>query len=211
MKLYDYFRSSAAYRVRITLNLKGLDADRVFVHLVRDGGEQKQSAYLMHNKQGLVPALMLDDGEVLTQSLAIMEYLEETYPEPAILPAPALDKARVRALAQIVACDIHPLNNLRVLNYLKVPLQHDKNAVGEWYRHWIVSGFEAIEQMICGGDYCFGTAPGMADICLIPQIFNARRFKTDMSPYPRILAVEAACNKLDAFANAHPDRQPDAE
>lgn len=211
MKLYDYFRSSAAYRVRIALNLKGLDAEREYVHLVRDGGAHRKADYLAHNPQGLVPALKLDDATVLTQSLAIMEYLEEMHPEPAILPGDAQGRAKVRALAQIVACDIHPLNNLRVLNYLKAPLGHDQDTVNTWYRHWIATGFEALEQMIGTGGFCYGSSPGMADICLVPQVFNARRFDVDLTPYPGIVAVDARCAGLEAFDRAQPASQPDAE
>jgi maleylacetoacetate isomerase len=211
MKLYDYFRSSAAYRVRIALNLKGLSAERAFVHLVRDGGEHLKPDYLTRNPQGLLPALELDDGSILTQSMAILEYLEETHPEPALLPRDPVGRARVRAVALAVACDIHPLNNLRVLNYLKGPLGQDQAAVDAWYRHWITVSFAAIEQMVGNGPYCFGNRPTLADVCLIPQVFNARRFNTELSPYPRILAVEASCTRLDAFAAAHPSNQPDAE
>ena len=211
MKLYDYFRSSAAYRVRIALNLKGLSAERAFVHLVRNGGEHLKSGYLERNPQGLLPALELDDGSVVTQSLAILEYLEEVYPEPPLLPADPLMRARVRAIALAVACDIHPLNNLRVLNYLKGPFGQDQATVDTWYRHWISAGFAAIERMVGQERYCLGDTPSLADVCLIPQLFNARRFNTDLSPYPRILAIEANCVRLEAFAAAYPGKQADAE
>ncbi len=211
MKLYDYFRSSAAYRVRIALNLKGLSAERAFVHLVQNGGEHLKPDYLARNPQGLLPALELDDGNILTQSVAILEYLEETHTEPALLPADPVERAKVRAVALAVACDIHPLNNLRVLNYLKGPLGQDQAAVDTWYRHWITTSFAAIEQMVGDGPFCFGDKPTLADVCLMPQLFNARRFNTELSPYPRILTVEANCAQLEAFAAAHPGRQPDAE
>ena len=211
MKLYDYFRSSAAYRVRIALNLKGLTAEQVPVHLVRSGGEHKQAAYLVVNPQGLLPALETDEGTVLAQSLAILEYLEEAHPDPALLPADAIARAQVRAICQMVACEIHPLNNLRVLQYLKGELGHDQETVNTWYAHWITSGFKAIEQVIGSDGYCFGGAVSMADTCLVPQIFNAHRFKVDLSPFPNVRKVEEVCGALDAFAQAHPAKQPDAE
>lgn len=211
MKLYDYFRSSAAYRVRIALNLKGLAADQVSVHLVRGGGEHKQASYLVVNPQGLLPALEIEDGTVLAQSLAILEYLDETHPEPPLLPADPIARAQVRAICQMVACEIHPLNNLRVLQYLKTELGHDQDTVNTWYAHWISSGFKAIEQVIGADGYCFGGSVSLADTCLVPQIFNAHRFKVDLSPFPKVSKVEAVCGALDAFADAHPAKQPDAE
>jgi len=214
VKLYDYFRSSAAYRVRIALNLKGITPDeRTFVHL-RMGGQRAQD-YLALNPQGLVPALALDDGQVLTQSLAIVEYLDETQPSPPFLPADAVDRARVRAIALQIACEIHPLNNLRVLNYLIGTLGLAKEQKDGWYRYWVDVGFEALEKMLSQdrrtGRYCHGDAPTLADICLVPQIANARRFNIDMSPYPTLTRIEAALNELPAFAAAAPARQPDAE
>ncbi len=211
MKLYDYFRSSAAYRVRIALNLKGLTAEQVSVHLVRSGGEHKQAAYLVVNPQGLLPALETDDGTVLAQSLAILEYLEETHPEPALLPADAIARAQVRAICQMVACEIHPLNNLRTMQYLKNELGHDQETVNTWYAHWVSSGFQAIEQVIGTDGYCFGGAVSLADTCLVPQIFNAHRFNVDLSPFPNVRKVEEVCGALEPFIQAHPTNQPDAE
>ncbi len=211
MKLYGYFRSSAAYRVRIVLNLKGIDAEHEYVHLVRDGGEHRKDEYLQINPQGLLPALRTDEGGILLQSLAILDYLEDTHPEPALLPANSFHKAQVRALCQMVACEIHPLNNLRVLQYLKGDLAQDDDTVGDWYRHWVTTGFDAIEKVIGDDGYCFGGQVGLADACLLPQIFNAHRFKTDLSGFPRIQKVEEVCGALPAFEDAHPANQPDAE
>jgi maleylpyruvate isomerase len=211
VKLYGYFRSSAAYRVRIALNLKGLAPEHVFVHLTCDGGGQNSPDYMARNPQKLVPALELDGGEVLTQSLAIIEYLDEVYPDPPLLPAGGAARAHVRAIAQAVACDIHPLNNLRVLQYLRHRMNQDKAAVDTWYRHWVETGFAAIDQMIGKDGYCHGGQVSLADVCLVPQIFNARRFDVDLGCYPRIARVEEVCGAIPAFADAHPDRQPDAE
>jgi maleylacetoacetate isomerase len=213
VKLYGYFRSSAAYRVRIALNLKGLAYDAVPVHLVRDGGEQHAAAYRALNPQELVPALE-DEGRVLTQSLAIIEYLDETHPEPPLLPADPAGRARVRALALQIACEIHPLNNLRVLQVLKRDFGLDEAVTRRWYRHWITVGFDAFEASLSAspeGLFCHGDAPGLADLCLVPQVFNARRFDCDLAPYPRICAIDAECAALAPFAAAHPERQPDAE
>ena len=214
VKLYDYFRSSAAYRVRIALNVKGIAPDeRTFVHL-RMGGQRAQD-YLALNPQGLVPALALDDGNVLTQSLAIIEYLDDAYPSPPLLPADAVERARVRAIALQIACEIHPLNNLRVLNYLIGTLGVSKEQKDGWYRYWIDVGFEALEKALTRdprtGRYCHGDTPTLADICLVPQIANARRFDIDMSPYPTLTRIDASLNELPAFAAAAPARQPDAE
>ncbi|MBH8581363.1 maleylacetoacetate isomerase [Halomonas pacifica] len=210
--LYGYFRSSAAYRVRIALNLKGLAYDQAPVNLVK--GEQRGEEYLARNPQGLVPALVTDDGARLTQSLAICEYLDERYPEPALLPADAAGRARVRALAQAVACEIHPLNNLRVLKYLTGELGVDEATKMTWYRHWVSEGFAALETQLSreagSGDFCHGDAPGLADLCLVPQVFNAERFACDLAPYPRIRRIVANCRALDAFARAAPEAQPDA-
>ncbi|MGC1816148.1 MAG: maleylacetoacetate isomerase [Casimicrobiaceae bacterium] len=214
MKLYDYFRSSAAYRVRIALNLKGVMPDeRTFVHLRM--GNQRAQDYLALNPQGLVPALALDDGQVLTQSLAIVEYLDETHPEPPLLPADPAARARVRAIALQIACEIHPLNNLRVLNYLTGTMGVSKEQKNGWYRYWIDVGFEALEKQLAResgtGRHCHGDTPTLADVCLVPQLANARRFAIDLSPYPTLTRIEAACNALPAFSAAAPSRQPDAE
>lgn len=214
MKIYDYWRSSAAYRVRIGLNLKGLSHESLPVHLTRQGGEHLSDNYKAVNPQQLVPTL-LDRDQRLIQSLAILEYLEEIQPDPAILPADPVGRARVRALAQIVACDIHPLNNLRVLNYLRNIFHFTDEQRNQWYAHWIDRGFAAIESLlqdeIPDGDFCHGNQPGMADICLVPQVYNARRFHVDMSAYPRINKVTAACNRLPAFIKAMPEHHPHAE
>jgi len=214
LRLYTYWRSSAAYRVRIALALKGLEYESVPRHLLRDGGEQRRPDYLAVNPQGLVPALE-DDGEVVTQSLAICEYLEERFPEPALLPAAPRDRAAVRAMALAVACDIHPLNNLRVLQYLRSELGQDDAGVARWARHWIASGFEALEQLVArrsgDGRHCFGSSVTLADVCLVPQVANARRVQLDLAPWPRITAVAGHLESLPAFAAARPDAQPDAE
>ena len=214
MRLYDYFRSSAAYRLRIALNLKGVKPDeRTFVHLRM--GNQRAQDYLALNPQGLVPALALDDGHVLTQSLAIIEYLEETVPNPPLLPAQPEARARVRAIALQIACEIHPLNNLRVLNYLLGTLGVTREQKDGWYRYWIDVGFEALERQLSRdaetGKFCHGDSPTLADICLVPQLANARRFNIDLSPYPTLMRIEATCNTVPAFADAEPSRQPDAE
>lgn len=210
MKLYNYFRSSAAYRVRIALALKDIPYDSVFVHLAKDGGHHKRPEYKAVNPQMRVPALVLSSGETLIQSMAIIEYLDEVYPDPPLLPAEDIERARVRAIAQIVACDIHPLNNAGTLAYLR-KLGHDETAINTWYASWVAAGFEAIEAMIKPAPYAFGSHVTIADICLIPQIYNARRFKVPLDKFPKILGVEAACNKLPAFDKARPENQPDAE
>ncbi|MHB8406389.1 MAG: maleylacetoacetate isomerase [Gammaproteobacteria bacterium] len=213
MELYTYFRSSAAYRVRIALNLKGLKADYRYVHLVKDGGQQHKPEYLALNPQGLVPALV-DHGQVLTQSLAIIEYLEETHPQPPLLPKDAPGRARVRALAQVVACDIHPLNNSRLLKYLEHELHADETARNIWYRYWVVEGFTALEKLLAGnsrtGKFCHGDQPTLADICLVPQVFNAKRFETDLAPFPTIRRIHDHCLTLKAFTDAAPEQQADA-
>ena len=213
MKLYSYYRSSAAYRVRIALNLKQLPYETVGVHLLKNGGEQKQSAYRAKNPQKLVPALE-DNEQVFTQSLAIIEYLDEAYPTQPLLPAAATERARVRAMAQLIACDIHPLNNLRVLGYLQNQLGADETAKTEWYRHWIQEGFAALETLLQSeqtGRFCHGDTPTLADCCLVPQVYNARRFQVDLSPYPTIVRIVAECGALPAFQTAAPENQPDAE
>lgn len=212
MKLHGYFRSSAAYRVRIALNLKGLRYEQVAVNLVK--GEQRSDGYRRLNPAGLVPTLETDGGERLTQSLAICEYLDECYPEPPLLPTDAVGRARVRALAALVASEIHPLNNLRVLNYLTGTVGLDEDAKLAWYRHWVAAGFTALEAMLTAtagtGEFCHGDRPTLADICLVPQVFNAERFDCDLTAYPTIRRIAARCNELPAFVDAHPARQPDA-
>ena len=213
MKLHNYFRSSASYRVRIALNLKGLAYEYCSVHLNRNGGEQFSSAFRQLNSSALVPVLE-DDGARLTQSLALIEYLDEVHPEPPLLPQSPLERARVRALALSVACEIHPLNNLRVLAYLTRELGVSSEAKTCWYQHWVGMGLAALEAEIArgpAGRFCHGDAPGLADCCLIPQLFNARRFDCDLSSYPRLLRIEDSCSALPAFRAAAPDHQPDAE
>jgi maleylacetoacetate isomerase len=213
LRLHGYWRSSAAWRVRIALNLKGLAWESVAVHLVRDGGEQRRPAFLALNPQGLVPALEID-GRVLTQSLAIIEYLEETHPAPPLLPPDPAARARVRSLAQLVAGDVHPLNNLRVLQFLRDRMGVDDARRDEWYRHWVAEGLRALEARLARepdtGQFCHGDAPGLADCCLVPQLYNARRYRCELESYPTVLRVEAACGELDAFRAAAADAQPDA-
>jgi maleylacetoacetate isomerase len=211
VKLYSYFRSSAAYRVRIALNLKGMPYDMVSVHLTKDGGQQRKPDFVAVNPQMRVPALALDSGDVLTQSLAIIEYLDDIQPEPALLPADALARAKVRAVAQMVACDIHPLNNLIALQYLKHTLKHEQADIDAWYHHWVFEGFKAIEAMISPGPYACGAHVTLADLCLVPQVFNARRLKVPLDAFPKIVAADAACLKLPTFDKARPENQPDAE
>jgi maleylacetoacetate isomerase len=211
VKLYTYFRSSAAYRVRIALNLKGLPYEMVAVHLTKDGGQQHRPEFHAVNPQERVPALALSSGEVLTQSLAIIEYLDDIAPEPPLLPADALARAKVRAIAQMVACDIHPLNNLIALQYLKRAMKHEQAEIDAWYHHWVIEGFKAIEAMISPAPYTCGSHVSLADTCLIPQVFNARRLKVPLDQFPKIVAVETACLKLPAFDRARPENQPDAE
>lgn len=213
MKLYTYFRSSAAYRVRIALNLKGLAYDAAPVHLLREGGEQRRPDYLALNPAGLVPTLV-DDGQVLTQSLAIIEYLDETHPERPLLPDSAAARARVRAIAQTIACDIHPINNLRVLQYLTRELGASEDQKNAWYRHWVEGGLAAVEAMLANdartGLFCDGDAPGLADCCLVPQVFNARRFDCDLSAMPTLVRIADRCAEIDAFRRASAELQPDA-
>ena len=212
LTLHGYYRSSASFRVRIALNLKGLSYDSITHHLRR--GEQRAPDYLSLNPQGLVPTL-LANGQAVSQSLAIIEYLDEIVPHPALLPADAAGRARVRGLAQIIACDIHPLNNLRVLQYLRDPLKQPEEAVQRWYQHWVVEGFKAMEQLLATqpvvGRFCHGDLPGLADICLIPQVVNARNFKCDLTPFPAIMRIFDAAMQLEAFERASPQHQPDAE
>ncbi len=211
LTLYSYWRSSAAYRVRIALNLKGLAYQQVPVHLVKDGGQQHAADYLALNPQGLLP-LLVEGKTKIAQSLAILEYLEETHPQPALLPSDPGQRAQVRALALHIACDIHPLNNLRVLQYLSGTLGVEGEAKDTWYRHWVDVGLAAVEQglMRLPGRLSLGERPGYLEACLIPQVYNARRFNCDLNAYPRILDVVARCESLDAFKNAAPEVQPDA-
>ena len=210
MRLHGYFRSSASYRVRIALNLKGLGVEHLPHHLRK--GEQRAPAYLAINPQGLVPTLEDDTGTVITQSLAIMAYLDEAYPSPPLYPDDMMARAKVRNFAAIIVSDIHPLNNLRVLRYLKRELHQEQPAIDAWYRHWIAEGLPALEAMLTEhGPFCFGAAPTLADVCLVPQLANARRYECPLDAFPRLCRAEAACHALPAFQAAAPERQPDAE
>jgi maleylacetoacetate isomerase len=211
VKVYTYFRSSAAYRLRIALNLKGLSGDMVSIHLQKEGGQHRKPEYRAINPQMRVPALKLDSGELLTQSLAIIEYLDEVDPQPPLLPRDPVERAKVRALALAVACDIHPLNNLAPLRYLKNELGQEQSKIDAWYHHWILEGFEALETMVRPGPYAFGGEVTLADVCLVPQIYNARRLKVPLERFPKLVAIDAACAKLPAFEQARPENQPDAE
>jgi maleylacetoacetate isomerase len=209
MRLYDYWRSSAAYRVRLALNFKGLSYEQIPIDLRK--GAQREPAFLALNPQGLVPVLE-DDGAILTQSLPILNYLEERYPEPALLPRDSPGRAKSRAIAVAIACEIHPLNNLRVLQYLERELGLDEGRRMAWYRHWIAEGFGPLERMIArsAGEFCFGDFPSLADLCLVPQVYNARRHQCDLEPYPIIRRIDERCREIEAFARAAPERQPDA-
>ena len=211
MKLYTYFRSSAAFRVRIALNLKGLPYEPVFVHLAK--GEHRAAAYAKVNPQALLPTLELDDGTRLTQSLAIIEYLDEKHPAKPLIPKDMLGKARVRSLSYLIASEIHPLNNLRTLQHLKRALGQNEEQINSWYRHWIADGLAKLEAELTSsrGRFCHGDAPTMADCCLVPQIFNAKRYNSDLAPYPTTLRLFENCMKLEAFDRAQPSKQPDAE
>ena len=207
MKLYGYFRSSAAYRVRIALGLKGLSCQDSAINLLKN--EQSSAPYQALNPLGLVPTLSTDEG-VLPQSLAIIEWLEETHPEPTIIPGTPWQKAQLRSIAYLISCDVHPINNLRVLKYLQQTLAISDDAKTQWYSHWIKTGFAALEKILDGQPFCCSTQPSIADICLIPQVFNALRFKVDMSDFPKIYRIYRHCNTLDAFIEAAPENQPDA-
>ncbi len=210
MELYSYYQSSAAYRVRIGLNLKRIRYKVRAIDLLKDGGENRKLTYLVVNPQGRVPALTLDDGRVLIQSLAILEYINERVPDPPFLPDDLVERARVRTVANIIACDVHPLNNSGTRNYLTAELDADKDDIQRWSHHWLSEGFRAIESIIEGEEFCFGDEPSLADICLVPQVFNARRVKFDLSPFPKILAVDKRALAIPAIAAAHPFFQPDA-
>lgn len=213
MKLYTFFRGSSPFRVRIALNLKGLRYESAFVDLAK--GEQRKPEYAAVNPQSLVPALVLDDRHTLTQSLAIIEYLDEVQPQPPLLPPDALGRARVRALSLVVACEIHPLNNARTLAYLRKKMNHSEEEVNQWYRHWVADGLAKLEASLVRfpgtGKFCHGDAPTMADCCLVPQVYNAKRYECDTAPYPTVMRIFDECRKLDAFDRAHPSKQPDAE
>jgi maleylacetoacetate isomerase len=211
VKLYSYFRSSAAYRVRIALNLKGIGYETASIHLVKDGGHNRKPEYRAVNPQMRVPALVTPAGDILIQSLAIIDYLDETHPEPPLLPEDPIARAKVRALAEIVACDIHPLNNIGPLRYLKNVMGQEQSAIDAWYHHWVVEGFEAIEALIEGAPYACGKAVTLADICLVPQVYNARRLKVPLEKFPKIVAADQACLALSAFDSARPENQSDAE
>jgi maleylpyruvate isomerase len=213
VNLYSYFRSSAAYRVRIALNLKNLPYDVVPVHLLREGGQQHTPEFISKSPAHMVPVLE-DNAQVLTQSLAIIEYLEETHPKPALLPSNAVERAQIRALALDIACDTHPLANLRVMQYLSAELQLKENARTEWSKRWVMTGLGVVEKKLAarpGGDYCFGNTPTMADCCLIPQVFNARRLHCDLATLPNASRIFECCMQLPAFQRAAPERQIDAE
>jgi len=211
--LHNYFRSSTSYRVRIALALKGIDYDYVAHHLRQ--GDQRAPEFLALNPQGLVPALVWEDGSVLTQSLAICEFIDEVAPEPPLLPADPFGRARVRMLAQMVACDIHPVNNLRILKALRTRYGADDAEVADWFRHWVAETFAPLEKLLAEsprtGTFCHGDQPTLADICLVPQVANNRRFGVDMAPYPAIRRIYASCMEIPAFAEAAPDNQPDAD
>ncbi|WP_299371890.1 maleylacetoacetate isomerase [uncultured Kiloniella sp.] len=215
MKLYSYWRSTAAYRVRIALNLKKVEYDMIPVHLVKNGGEQLGNKYKEINPQKLVPALETKENEILTQSMAIIEYLDETLPQHKLLPDNAADRAFIRSLSQLVCCDIHPINNLRVLKYLAGEMLLSQDQKSTWYAHWVLEGLSAFEQRLktrqSEGRYCFGSEPGMADCCLISQLYNAHRFDIPVTDFPEIRRIEEHCLKLEAFDKARPENQMDAE
>ena len=215
MKLFSYFRSSAAYRVRIALNLKGLQYDTEAVHLLKDGGQQHSASYREYSPLGTVPCLEIDEGGYLTQSLAIIEYLEEISPETPLLPVGPQDRARVRSIAQTISCDIHPINNLRVLNFLTTQFEISADDKARWYRHWVNEGLLAVEKMLADDDrtgrFCHGDLPGLADCCLVPQVFNALRFDCPLEEMPTIRRIYKACEELAPFQAASPLNQPDAE
>jgi maleylacetoacetate isomerase len=211
LKLYSYFRSSAAYRVRIALNLKGVAYETLPVHLVKDGGHNRRPEFRAVNPQMRIPALIAPTGDMLIQSLAIIEYLDETHPDPPLLPKNPIARAQARALAEIIACDIHPLNNVGTLRYLRREMHQEQSAIDAWYHHWVIDGFEAIEALMQPAPYACGGHVTMADLCLVPQVYNARRLKVPLEKFPKIVGIEAACLALPAFDRARPENQPDAE
>jgi maleylacetoacetate isomerase len=211
LKLYSYFRSSAAYRVRIALNLKGLAYETLPVHLVKDGGHNRRPEFRAVNPQMRIPALIAPTGDMLIQSLAIIEYLDETHPDPPLLPKNPIARAQARAFAEISACDIHPLNNVGTLRYLRREMHQEQSAIDAWYHHWVIDGFEAIEALMQPAPYACGGHVTMADLCLVPQVYNARRLKVPLEKFPKIVGIEAACLALPAFDRARPENQPDAE
>ncbi|HGG65666.1 MAG TPA: maleylacetoacetate isomerase [Rhodobacteraceae bacterium] len=212
MRLYSYWRSTAAYRVRIALNMKGLDYETVPVHLLEDGGQQHAPDYVALNPSHLVPTLVLDDGTPLTQSLAICEYLDITNPEPPLLPSDPIERAHVKAAALVLAADVHPVNNLRVVQHLEARFGASREDSAEWMRHWTGKGFDALQQMVRNDTpFAFGDAPGFADICLVAQYYNARRWDLDLTPYARLTEIEQNCLALPAFDAARPENQPDAQ
>ena len=211
MKLYSYFRSSAAYRVRIALNLKSISYETQSIHLVKDGGRNKLPEFRAVNPQMRVPVLVTTADDVLIQSLAIIEYLDETHPRPPLLPKDPVARARARALAELIACDIHPLNNIGPLRYLKNNMAQPQSAIDKWYHHWIIAGFEALEQLVTPGPYACGSEITLADLCLVPQVYNARRLKVPLDRFPKIVGIDRACSAVTGFDRARPENQPDAE
>jgi len=211
VKLYSYFRSSAAYRVRIALNLKAIAYETIPIHLIKEGGLNRRPEFRAVNPQMRVPVLVTDEGETLIQSLAIIEYLDETHPQPPFLPRDPIARAKVRGLADLIACDIHPLNNTSPLRYLKRELHQEQSTIDAWYHHWVLEGFEALETLTGDGPYLCGKDVTLADICLVPQVANARRLKVPLDRFPKIVAADAACRALPAFIKAAPENQPDAE
>jgi maleylacetoacetate isomerase len=211
VKLYTFFRSSAAYRVRIALNLKGVPHELVPIHLLKGGGEQRAAEYKAINPGERVPALELDDGTIITQSLAIIDYLETRFPDPPVYPENPILRANALAVALTVVADIHPVNNLRVLQFLKREFGREQSEIDAWYVHWVRQGFATVEKLVEGNSFCFGDRPSIADLCLVPQVYNARRFHVDMTDFPRIAAIDANLLSLEAFAKARPEAQPDAE
>jgi maleylacetoacetate isomerase len=211
VKLYSYYRSSAAYRVRIALNLKGIAYDTIPVHLIKDGGHNKRPEFRAVNPQMRVPVLVTPAGDRLTQSLAIIEYLDETHPQPPLLPKDPIARAKVRAAAELIACDIHPLNNTSPLRYLKRDMGQEQSVIDAWYHHWVIVGFEALEAMIEPRPFLCGKDVTLADTCLVPQVYNARRLKVPLEKFPKVVAADAACLALAAFDKARPENQPDAE